>query len=61
MAHDLNAALKPFIQPHVLVIDEMGYLGYGPGAADVLFQVVDQRYHQLEFRLNKRKAVAAKR
>jgi DNA replication protein DnaC len=46
VAHDLNAALKPFIQPHVLVIDEMGYLGYGPGAADVLFQVVDQRYHQ---------------
>jgi DNA replication protein DnaC len=28
------------------VIDDMGYLGYGPGAADVLFQVVDQRYHQ---------------
>jgi DNA replication protein DnaC len=46
VAHDLNVALKPFIQPHVLVIDEMGYLGYGPGAADVLFQVVDQRYHQ---------------
>ena len=22
----------------------MGYLGYGPGAADILFQVVDQRY-----------------
>lgn len=44
VAHDLNAALKPYIQPHVLVIDEMGYLGYGPGAADVLFQVVDQRY-----------------
>ncbi|MEN9871562.1 MAG: hypothetical protein RLZZ171_2554 [Cyanobacteriota bacterium] len=42
----LNAALKPYIQPHVLVIDEMGYLGYGPGAADVLFQVVDQRYQQ---------------
>jgi DNA replication protein DnaC len=46
VAHDLNAALKPYIQPHVLVIDEMGYLGYGPGAADVLFQVVDQRYQQ---------------
>ena len=44
VAHDLNAALKPYLQPHVLVIDEMGYLGYGPGAADVLFQVVDQRY-----------------
>lgn len=44
LACDLNAALKPYLQPHVLVIDEMGYLGYGPGAADVLFQVVDQRY-----------------
>lgn len=44
VAHDLNIALKPYVQPHVLVIDEMGYLGYGPGAADVLFQVVDQRY-----------------
>lgn len=44
VARDLNAALKPYLQPHVLVIDEMGYLGYGLGAADVLFQVVDQRY-----------------
>jgi DNA replication protein DnaC len=44
VAHDLNVALKPYLQPHVLVIDEMGYLGYGPGAADVLFQVVDERY-----------------
>ncbi len=44
VAHDLNAALKPYLQPHILIIDEMGYLGYGPGAADVLFQVVDQRY-----------------
>ena len=44
VTHDLNMALKPYVQPHVLVIDEMGYLGYGPGAADVLFQVVDQRY-----------------
>lgn len=43
---DLNEALKPFTTPHVLVIDEMGYLGYGPGAADILFQVVDQRYHK---------------
>ena len=46
VAHDLNAALKPYIQPNVLVIDEMGYLGYGLGAADVLFQVVDHRYQQ---------------
>ena len=44
LAHDLNSALKPDVQPHVLVIDEMGYLVYGPGAADGLFQVADQRY-----------------
>ncbi|BAS54739.1 transposase-associated IstB-like ATP-binding protein (plasmid) [Leptolyngbya boryana NIES-2135] len=46
IAPDRNAALKPYLQPHVLVIDEMGYLGYGAGAADVLFQLVDHRYHQ---------------
>lgn len=46
IAPDRTAALKPYLQPQVLVIDEMGYLGYGAGAADVLFQVVDHRYHQ---------------
>lgn len=45
VAPNLTLALKPYLQPQVLVIDEMGYLGYGPGAADALFQVVDQRYH----------------
>ncbi|WP_017327070.1 ATP-binding protein [Synechococcus sp. PCC 7336] len=25
---------------------EMSYLGYGPGAADIFFQVVDRRYHK---------------
>lgn len=44
VAHNLTLALKPYLLPHVLVIDEMGYLGYGPGAADVLFQVIDGRY-----------------
>lgn len=44
VAPDRTLALQPYLRPHVLVIDEMGYLGYGPGAADVLFQVVDQRY-----------------
>lgn len=43
-AADRQAALKPYLLPHVLIIDEIGYLGYGPGAADVLFQVVDGRY-----------------
>jgi len=40
----LDEALRVFVDPHVLVIDELGYLGYGPDAANALFQVVDQRY-----------------
>ncbi len=43
---DINSALKGYTNPHVLVIDEMGYLGYGPGAADILFQVVNHRYQK---------------
>jgi IstB-like ATP binding protein len=30
--------------PHVLVIDEVGYLTYGPDAANVLFHVVNDRH-----------------
>jgi DNA replication protein DnaC len=37
-------ALAGFLSPSVLVIDEVGYLSYGPYAANVLFPVVDQRY-----------------
>lgn len=40
----LRDALTPYCQPHVLVIDEVGYLAYSSDAANVLFQVVDRRY-----------------
>ena len=40
----LAQALLPYVQPHVLVIDEVGYLTHSPDAANVLFQVVDHRY-----------------
>ena len=40
----LRKALVQYVQPHVLVIDEMGYLTYCPDAANVLFQVVNHRY-----------------
>jgi DNA replication protein DnaC len=40
----LRKALVPYVQPHVLVIDEVGYLTYCPDAANVLFQVVNHRY-----------------
>ena len=40
----LRKALAPYLQAHVLVIDEVGYLTYCPDAANVLFQVVNHRY-----------------
>ena len=40
----LRKALMPYLQAHVLVIDEVGYLTYCPAAANVLFQVVNHRY-----------------
>lgn len=39
-----EAALARYLVPDVLVIDEVGYLTYGPYAANVLFPVVDKRY-----------------
>jgi DNA replication protein DnaC len=40
----LREALVPFTHPGVLVVDEVGYLSYGPDAANVLFQVVNERH-----------------
>jgi DNA replication protein DnaC len=40
----LADALVPYTHPHVLVLDEVGYLAHSPDAANVLFQVVDHRY-----------------
>src|SRR5439155_1479629 len=36
--------LPTYTHPHVLVIDEVGCLSYGPDAANVLFQVVNDRH-----------------
>jgi DNA replication protein DnaC len=40
----LREALLTYTRPHVLVIDEVGYLSYGPDAANVLFHVVNDRH-----------------
>lgn len=40
----LHEALATYTQPHVLVVDEVGYLSYGPDAANVLFHVVNDRH-----------------
>ena len=40
----MRDVLTGYLQPHVLVIDEVGYLSYGPDAANVLFHVVNERH-----------------
>ena len=40
----LASALRDYLHPHVLVIDEIGYLSLQDDAANVLFQVVNERY-----------------
>ena len=40
----LQDSLATYTHPHVLVIDEVGYLTYGPDAANVLFHVVNDRH-----------------
>ena len=42
----LDLALEPYLHPHVLVIDELGYLTHAPDAANVLYRVVNERYLQ---------------
>lgn len=45
-ARTLEARLNFFAQPHLLVIDELGYLSYDNRAADLLFQIVSRRYER---------------
>jgi hypothetical protein len=40
----LQQSLLTYTRPHVLVIDEVGYLTYGQDAANVLFHVVNHRH-----------------
>jgi DNA replication protein DnaC len=40
----LHVALESYTHPHVLAVDEVGYLTYGPDAANVLFHVVNDRH-----------------
>jgi DNA replication protein DnaC len=40
----LREATASWVEPHVLAMDEVGYLHHAEDAANVLFGVVDQRY-----------------
>ena len=40
----LRDAVARYVRPHLLVVDEVGYLSYGDDAANVLFHVVNERH-----------------
>lgn len=40
----MREALAAELRPHVLVVDEVGYLTYGDDADDVLYHVVNDRH-----------------
>lgn len=45
-AASLARRLRRYCQPQLLVVDELGYLSYGNHHADLLFEVVSQRYQK---------------
>lgn len=40
----MREVLATYVRPHVLVVDEVGYLAYGDDAANVLYHVVNDRH-----------------
>ena len=42
----LRRRLRHYTTPSLLVLDEVGYMSYGQGYADLLFQVISQRYQR---------------
>jgi hypothetical protein len=42
----LRRRLRHYTSPSLLVLDEVGYMSYGQGYADLLFQVISQRYQR---------------
>jgi DNA replication protein DnaC len=42
----LRRRMKHYIQPGLLVIDEVGYLSYSNRHADLLFEIISQRYEK---------------
>ncbi len=45
-ARALERRIKHYCAPHLLVIDELGYLSYDNRAADLIFQIVTRRYEK---------------
>jgi DNA replication protein DnaC len=45
-AHRLATELKKYIAPALLILDEVGYLPLDKSGADLLFQIISQRYER---------------
>ena len=45
-AHRLALELKKYVAPKLLVLDEVGYLPLDKAGADLLFQIISQRYER---------------
>lgn len=45
-AHRLQSELKRYIAPALLILDEVGYLPLDKAGADLLFQIISQRYER---------------
>ena len=45
-AGNLKRAIKQYLSPRLLILDELGYLGINQHVADLLFQVISQRYER---------------
>ena len=46
LEHQLKAEMKKYLQPSILVVNELGYLPIDKNGADLLFQVISHRYEQ---------------
>ena len=44
--HNLEKDIKKYTSPHLLIIDELGYLSFELKAADLLFEVISRRYEE---------------
>jgi DNA replication protein DnaC len=45
-AGNLKQELKKYLNPSLLILDELGYLPIDKNGADLLFQIISQRYEQ---------------
>ena len=55
-AHRLKIELKKYLRPTLLIIDELGFMPIDKHGADLLFQVISQRYEQGSIILTTNKA-----